>query len=66
MTTDAERFTFIEVNKVTCRVRENGYWEAETGEVWVSRKSLAKCIDVLMSGETYRFMQSADRIRNER
>lgn len=44
---DAARFRFIEENKIKCGIRENGYWEAE-GETWVSRETLAECIDVLM------------------
>ena len=48
---DAARFAFMEANCIKCGVRENGYWEA-TSEAdtmpWVSRKTLAECIDVLM------------------
>lgn len=47
---DAARFAFIEVNKINCRFLENGYWEATGEELpWVSRKTLAECIDVLMN-----------------
>ena len=48
---DAERFAFMEANEIKCGKRENGYGEAtsETKPIpWVSRKTLAECIDVLM------------------
>lgn len=48
---DADRFEFMEANEIKCGKRENGYWEAtsETNPIpWVSRKTLAECIDVLM------------------
>lgn len=46
---DAYRFAFIEENKIECKLLNNGYWEAmsKTGP-WVSRKTLAECIDALI------------------
>jgi hypothetical protein len=44
---DAKRFRFIQQNKIKCGIRENGYWEAESDLFWVSRKTLAECIDIL-------------------
>lgn len=48
---DAARFAFMDANEVVCRKRENGYWEASSDAEhipWVSRKTLAACIDVLI------------------
>lgn len=46
MNDDADRFRFIEDNRVSCGIRGNGYWFAH-GDVWVSRETLAECIDIL-------------------
>jgi hypothetical protein len=45
---DAKRFRFIEQNNIKCGIRENGFWEATSDSLpWVSRKTLAECIDIL-------------------
>lgn len=50
---DADRFAFMVANDIKCGKRKNGYWEAtsETKPMipWVSRKTLAECINVLMA-----------------
>jgi hypothetical protein len=48
---DADRLAFMETYKVECGIRENGYWWAQGSNdstSWVSRKTIAQCIDVLM------------------
>mgnify|MGYP004004693595 CR=1 FL=1 len=49
MSNDATRFRFIEMYQIKSGIRSNGYWKATAeGFPWVSRKTLAECIDILM------------------